>query len=200
MAQRYCSQVYCKPSQELQTGDIQLSLETFYKVTGLKEVREVFPSLISRACFLHPCWETISFEKHCWKHLPFIFAPSQGMISLRKLLLLCRFSFILWIFQQDLCKRKWLFSWKAFFALLKCTPSSYCLSCNCSVLLLFREWVAHSASSELQISPFSPFLSSSTFLTQLIFDYSRAHDFKAALSTRSLVWQSTWFCGHLIFC
>lgn len=92
MAQRYCSQAYCKPSQELQTGDIQLSLETFYMVTGLKEVREVFSSLISRACFLHPCWETISFEKHCWKHLPLIFAPSQGMISLRKLLLLCRFS------------------------------------------------------------------------------------------------------------
>lgn len=65
-------------------------LKGFIRVTCLGEVREVLPYL--KAFFLHACWETISFEKHCWKHLPLIFAPSLGKISSRKLFLLCRFS------------------------------------------------------------------------------------------------------------
>lgn len=56
MAQRYCSQVYFKPSQELQTEDIQLSLEGFVRVTCLREVRKILSSPIAQnllsACLL----------------------------------------------------------------------------------------------------------------------------------------------------
>lgn len=58
----------------------------FIRITYLRKVREVFSSPISQASFLHPCWETISFEKHCWKHSPLIFSPSLETASSRKLL------------------------------------------------------------------------------------------------------------------
>ena len=119
LAQRYSNQVVCKPCQKLQTGDTQARLGGFYKGNMSQGGQGgVFPLHVCWASFLHPCWETISFEKHFWKHSPLIFRPSTEMVSFRKLLSFAQVLFILWIVQENLGKRKGLFSWKVFFALL----------------------------------------------------------------------------------
>lgn len=172
MPESYCNQFICKPSQKLQTGGTQPRLGGFYKGYISQEGQGNVPSPVYWASLLgdHKLWET---WLEALTSFIFLFQPNLQMVSSRKLLSFVPILSILRIFQGNLCKRKGIFSWKAFPAFLNCAPSSRCLNYNCSALLLLREQIAHSASSE--ISPFSPFPSSpkiSGFLMQLIFSTS----------------------------
>lgn len=120
---------------KLQIGDTQPSLEGFHKAS-------------LKLLFCTPVGDCRM--KHCRKHSP-LFSPSLKMVSSRNLLSFLQLLFTLWIFQENLCKRKGLFSWNALLTLPNQAPSSCCLHFNCSALLLLRGQIARSVSSALQI-------------------------------------------------